>query len=172
MPGSFLSALGMLALLMIDPAQSARLQRDLAKDKVKYAQAENAVDRAKALGKLGHEEYVAARQAVDAGKTDEALQFLKDYNEQASDTHAALLKMGADPTRNSNGFRQLQISVRERERDLKDLIRRIGFEQSDPFERVGKGLDELNQKLIQELFPHRAPNKQTREGMQNPEEHR
>lgn len=171
MPGSFLSALCMLGLLMAAPVQSTRVQRDLAKDKLKYEQAATAVDRAKALEKLGHEEYAAARQAVDAGKADEALQFLKDYNEQATDTHAALLKMGTDPTRNSNGFRQLQISVRERERDLKDLIRRIGFEQSDPFEKVGKRLDELNQRLIQELFPHRAPNKQTREETPKPEEH-
>ncbi len=172
MPDGFLSALCMLGLMMVAPAQSTRVQRDLAKDKLKYDQAQNAVDRAKALGKLGHEEYAAARQAVDAGKTDEALQFLKDYEEQAVATHAALLKTGADPARNSNGFRQLQISVRERERDLKDLIRRIGFEQSDPFEKVGKRLDELNQKLIQELFPHRAPNKETRDETQNPQEHR
>ncbi len=172
MYGSFLSVLCMLGLMMVAPAQSTRVQRDLAKDKLKYDQAENAVARAKALGKLGHEEYAAARQAVDAGKTGEALQFLKDYNEQVTDTHAALLKTGADPAKNSNGFRQLQISVRERERDLKDLIRRIGFEQGEPFEKVGKSLDELNQKLIQELFPHRAPNKQTREDTQNPQEHR
>jgi hypothetical protein len=171
MPGSFLSALCMLGLMMVEPAQSTRVQRDLAKDKLKYEQANNAVDRAKALGKLGHEEYVAARQAVDAGKTDEALQLLKDYNEQVTDTHAALLKTGKDPAKNSNGFRQLQISVRERERDLKDLIRRIGFEQSDPFEKLGKGLDQVNQKLIQELFPRRAPNKQTHEETENPQEH-
>lgn len=163
MIGNILTILCTLGLMMVAPAQSARVQQDLAKDKLKYDHAENAVDRAKSLGKLSHEEYVAARQAVDAGKTDEALQLVRDFNEQATDTHSALLKTGIDPSRNSNGFRQLQISVRERERDLKELIRRIGFEQSQPFEELGTALDKLNQKLIQELFPRRSPNKQTRE---------
>lgn len=170
MVAGFVAILCMFALMLGAPAQSTRIQEYLAKDKLKYDRAENAVERAKALGKLGHEEYVAARQAVDAGKTDEALQFVKDYNQQATETHAALLKTGVDPSKHSNGFRQLQISVRERERDLKDLIRRVGFEQSDPFEQVGKSLDELNQKLIQELFPHRSPNKETREEKSSPQE--
>lgn len=163
MATSFVVNLCLLGLLLGAPVQSARVQQDLAKDKLKYDHAENAVERAKTLGKLGHEEYVAARQAVDAGKTDEALQFVKDFNAQVTDTYAALLKTGVDPSKNSNGFRQLQISVRERERDLKELIRRVGFEQSEPFEEIGKNLDELNQKLIQELFPRRSPNKETRE---------
>lgn len=161
MPGAFLAVLCMLGLSLGAPLQNARVQRDLAKDKVKYDQASNAVDRAKALGKLGHEEYIAARQAVDAGKNEEALQFLKDYDQQASGTNASLLKTGVDPAKHSNGFRQLQISVRERERDLKEIIRRVGFEQSQPFEELRKNLDELNQKLLQELFPRRPPNKET-----------
>lgn len=170
MTSAFLAGVCMLGMMLGMAPQSARVQRELTKEKLKYDHAENAVDRAKALGKLGHEEYVAARQAVDAGKTDEALQFVKDFNEQATDTHAALLKTGIDPSKNSNGFRQLQISVRERERDLKDLIRRIGFEQSRPFEEIGTDLDKLNQKLIQELFPRRSPNKQTREKTESSQE--
>lgn len=170
MAASFMATLCTLGLMLLVPAQSARVQQDLAKDKLKYDHAENAVDRAKALEKLGHEEYVAARQAVDAGKTDEALQFVKDYNQQAAETHEALLKTGVDPSKKSNGFRQLQISVRERERDLKEMIRRIGFEQSEPFEEIGKNLDRLNQKLIQELFPRRSPNKETREESGNSQE--
>lgn len=159
---TLLAALCLLGLFAA-PMQSARVQRDLAKEKLQYDRADSAVSRAKALGKLGREEYAAARQAIDAGKIDESLQFLRDYNQQAIDTHAALLKTGADPAKHSNGFRQLQISVRERERDLNALIRRVGFEESQPFEELQKSLDGLNQKLIQELFPRRSPNKQTRD---------
>lgn len=170
MTAAFLAILCTLGLSLGAPLQNARVQRDLAKDKLKYDQASNAVDRAKALGKLGHEEYAAARQAVDAGKTEEALQFLKDYNRQSIDTHADLLKTGVDPAKHSNGFRQLQISVRERERDLKEIIRRVGFEQNRPFEDLRKNLDELNQKLLQELFPRRPPNKETSDEHENPQE--
>lgn len=160
--GTLLATLCLFGFLAA-PMQSARVQRDLAKEKLQYDRADSAVRQAKALGKLGREEYTAARQAIDAGRIAESLQFLKDYNQQAIDTHAALLKTGVDPAKHSDGFRQLQISVRERERDLNALIRRVGFEQSQPFEELQKNLDGLNQKLIQELFPRRSPNKQTRD---------
>ncbi len=157
----------MLGLLLAAPAQSWKVQNDLAHDKYKYEHADNPVDRAKAVGKLGHEEYTAARQAIDAGKTDEALQFLTQYNTQATDAHNGLLKTGVDAEKHSNGFRQLQISVRERERELKELINRVGFEQRPPFETLQKDLDTLNQKLILELFPRQPGNKQRKE-LNNP----
>ncbi|MGB6875318.1 MAG: hypothetical protein WBD87_04730 [Candidatus Acidiferrales bacterium] len=157
----------MLGFMLAAPAQSTRVQNDLAKDRLKYEHADNPVDRAKAIGKFGHEEYTAARQAIDAGKMDEALQFLKDYNNQATDAHDALVKTGVDPEKHSNGFRQLQISVRERERELKELINRVGFEQRPPFEALQKALDALNQKLILELFPRQPGNKQRKE-LNNP----
>lgn len=150
-----------LVLLLGAPTQNSRVQNDLAKYKLNYDHATDPVARAKAVEKLGHEEYVAARQALDAGKLTEALQFLKDYNEQVNETHDALVKAGADPVKHSNGFRQLQISVRERERDLRELINRVGFAQRQPFDTLGNALDELNQKLILELFPRRSPNKQS-----------
>lgn len=148
----------MLGFMVGVPAQSKRVEKDLAQDKVKYEKADNPVDRAKAFEKLGREEYVAARQALDSGNTDEALQFIADYNEQATDTHKALLKTGVDPEKQSNGFRQLQISIRERERDLKDLIGRVTFDQRAPFEKLERAMDSLNQKLMLELFPSRPPN--------------
>lgn len=152
-----------LGLLLAAPSQKTRVQNDLVKDQTNYDHAADPIARAKAIEKLGHEEYVAARQALETGKTDEALQFLKDYDKQATETHDALLKTGVDPVKHSNGFRQLQISVRERERDLRELINRVGFAQRQPFDELGNALDSLNQKLILELFPRHSPNKQSKE---------
>lgn len=166
MATALITQICMLGLMIVSPNQtSTRIQNDLAKDKLRYEQAESPVDRAKALGKLGHEEYVAARQAIETGKTDEALQYLKDYNEQATSAHDELVKITNDPEKHSNGFRQLQISVRERERELRDLVSRVGFEQRQPFESLQKSLDALNQKLILELFPRQPKNKRHDETM-------
>ena len=145
--------------LLLAPPQSVRVQNDIAKDKLKYESADNAVARAKAIGKLGHEEYVAARKAIDAGRIEEALQLLKDYNDQTSETHDSLVKTGVDAEKHSNGFRQLQISVRERLRELRELTTRVAFEQRQPFEVLEKNLDALNQKLILELFPRQPGGK-------------
>lgn len=160
MRAALFATLCILGLAPPAPAQTWKVQNDLAHDKYKYEHADNAVDGAKALGKLGHEEYVAARQAIDDGKTDAALQFLSDYNHQAVAEHEALLKTGVDAEKHSNGFRQLQISVRERERELRELMTRVEFDRRQPFEDLEKALDALNQKLILELFPNLPANKQ------------
>lgn len=159
--GTALVCLCMLGSTLVAPAQSKRVEKDLAQDKAKYEAADNPVNRAKAFEKLGHEEYVAARHALDSGNTDEALQLLSDYNEQATATHQALLKTGVDPEKHSNGFRQLQISVRERERDLKELMGRVAFDQRAPFEKIESTMDGLDQKLMHELFPNRPVNNQS-----------
>jgi hypothetical protein len=166
--GTSLACVCMVGFMLGAPAQSQRVQKDLAQDKVKYETANNPVDRAKAFVKLGHEEYVAARRALDSGNTDEALQFLTDYSDQATETHDALLKSDVDPEKHSNGFRQLQISIRERERDLRDLMGRVAFDQRGPFEKLDKAMNGLNQRLMQELFPNRPPNKQAEP--KNPQE--
>lgn len=150
----------MLGFMLGAPAQSKRVEKDLAQDKARYESADNPVSRAKAFEKLGHEEYVAAHRALDGGDTDQAFQFLSAYNEEATETHQALLKTGVDPEKHSNGFRQLQISIRERQRDLRDLMVRIPFDQRGRFEKIEKDMDGLNQKLMQELFPNRPPNGQ------------
>ncbi|MGC1289694.1 MAG: hypothetical protein WA855_00305, partial [Candidatus Acidiferrales bacterium] len=67
-----------------------------------------------------------------------------------------------DAEKHSNGFRQLQISVRERERELRELMSRVEFDRRQPFEDLEKALDVLNQKLIQELFPNLPANKQSK----------
>lgn len=154
-----LARMCVLGLLLGAPAQSTRVQQNIAKDKLKYEHADNPVERAKASSKLGHEEYVAARQAIDAGKMDDAFQLLKSYRDQATSAHEALVKTGVDPEKHSNGFRQLQISVRERVRELKELADRVPFQQREPFIALQKELDELDQKLILELFPRQPGNK-------------
>lgn len=154
----------MATLLFTSPAQSAKTLRNLSKAQERYDKAENAVDRAKAVKALGREEYIAARQALEAGDQQAALQYLQDYNERASRAHDELDKMHVDAEKHSNGFRQLQISVRERSRELRDLVGRVTYDQRKPFEALQKDLDELNQRLILELFPRRAKKDKNSDG--------
>lgn len=132
---------------------SPKTQRDLAKSKEQYDKETSPVGRAKALAKLGRVELRAAREAADANNPDLALQFVKDYNDQAEAAHDALLKTGVNAEKHSNGFRQLQISLRESIRTLRQITDRVPFTERQPFEDLGKGLEALNQKLILELFP-------------------
>ncbi|MGH9864723.1 MAG: hypothetical protein ACRD4H_04840 [Candidatus Acidiferrales bacterium] len=140
-------------------AQTARVQEDIAKDKAKYERETNPVGRAKAVTKLGRAEYLAARQSLEEGNLRAAFEFLSNYNEQAVSAHDALAKTGVDPEKHSNGFRQLQISVRESLRELREITGRIPFQQRQSFDALEKDLDALDQKLILELFPRQPGHK-------------
>ncbi|HEV2305514.1 MAG TPA: hypothetical protein VGR93_08345 [Candidatus Acidoferrales bacterium] len=167
MGAPFIRGFFIAGLLFATPVQNARVLRDIAKEKAKYENADSPVKRAKSVPKLGREEYIAARQALRDGDQNAALQYLRDYNEQASAAHDELEKSVADPEKHSNGFRQLQISVRERARELKDITSRVAFDQRKPFEELQKALDALNQKLILELFPNQ-PNHKKQPDQKNP----
>jgi hypothetical protein len=140
-------------------AQTARVQKDIAKYEANYESKTNPVDRAKAVAKLGRAEYVAASQSLDAGNVREAFEFLAKYNEQAIAGHDVLEKMRVDPEKHSNGFRQLEISVRESLRELREMMGRVPLEQRESFAALEKDLDALNQKLILELFPRQPGHK-------------
>ncbi len=152
-------ALGIVFCSMALAAQTARVQRDIAKHEANYRSKTNPVDRAKAVVKLGRAEYAAARQSQDAGNVRGAFEFLAKYNEQAITAHDALEKMGVDPEKHSNGFRQLEISVRESLRELREMMGRVPLEQRESFVALEKDLDVLNQKLILELFPRQPGHK-------------
>lgn len=133
-------------------AQTTRVQKEIAKGKRKYSRETNPVKRAKEVVNLGRAEYLAARQCINAGKTSAALEFFKEYNEQAISAHDALDIAGINAVKHSNGFRQLQISVRESAGQLRDITNHLPFEEQAPFQVLRKSLDALNQKLISELF--------------------
>lgn len=154
-----LPALGVIFYSMAPAAQTARVQKDIAKYEANYESKTKPVDRAKAVVKLGRAEYVAASQSLDAGNVRGAFEFLAKYNEQAITTHDALEKLGVDPEKHSNGFRQLEISVRESLRELREIMGRVPLEQRESFSALEKDLDTLNQKLILELFPRQPGHK-------------
>jgi hypothetical protein len=132
---------------------AARIQKDLAIAKAHYESETDSVRRAKTLGKLGRAEIQAAREAADAGNFDAALQFLKDYSDQAHAGQDELVKTGVNAEKHSSGFRQLQISVRESVRAIREIAGQIPFAQRQPFDALRQDLETLDQKLILELFP-------------------
>ncbi len=154
-----ISCAGALLCCMTQAAQTARVQKDIAKYEANYASKTKPVDRAKVVVKLGRAEYLAARQALDAENVSAAFEFLKKYNQQAITTHEALETMAVDPEKHSNGFRQLQISVRESLLQLREITSRVPFEQRQSFDALEHDLDALNRKLILELFPRQPGHK-------------
>lgn len=148
------------------PQLSPGTQKELAEGKARYDGANDPIARAKALEKLGRAEIKASREMISAGDFEAALQYVKDYNDQAHERHDALQKTGVNAEKHSNGFRQLQISVRECIRDVREIAEQVPYAQRQPFEAQQQSLEDLNQQLILELFPRQPghkPEKENRE---------
>lgn len=111
------------------------------------------VRRAKLMVSLGTAEFDRIQKEVADNNLDAALGGLRQYQEQASSCVKALDARGVDAERHPNGYKELEISVRESLRRLDNLMVGLAGDDQKPFQDVRNTLDELNRHLIAELFP-------------------
>jgi hypothetical protein len=113
----------------------------------------NPVRKAKILERLGNEEFQTVEQAVDSGNLQAALEDLENYIKQLDVTKKALDATGVNAEKKPNGFKELQISVRENLDRLGNLLGNMTRDEQGPFENVRRRLDTIDRSLIRELFP-------------------
>jgi hypothetical protein len=154
------SAAALAIAVLIAPAapQQARTTEQL---RSRFSQEADPVHKTKLLLPLGDSEFRDAQAALAEGKNSEALDILKQYLDEAQSCDKALDAKFADPERHPNGFKQLQISVREALRRLGALIVGLSADDRGPFVDIRNQLDEMDRHLIQQLFPRQpaAPQK-------------
>jgi hypothetical protein len=151
-PSGWLSAaLAVLALLAPAGAQDR-----MAELKAEYDRAGDPVHKARALAKLGTAQMDKVREEANAGEAERALRILQQYRDEVNAVTAALAATGINAEKHSNGFKQLQICVREAIRRLNDIAFSLPFEQRDPFEAIRNELEGINKRLVHELFPRQS----------------
>ena len=115
------------------------------------------IHKAMLLVPLGNAEFLEIQKGFEEGDLPEALAVLQMYRDEARTCKDGLEAKGIDAERHPSGFKQLQISLREALRRLDDLVITIPRDEQAPFLDVRKDIDEMNRRLIGELFP-RQPN--------------
>lgn len=138
-----------LALILAAPL----LQDRLAEFKTQFDHERDPVRRAKALTKLGAEQFHNVREQVDAENFADALRILGDYRDELVATQKALASSGVDAEKRPKGFKELQISLRENLRVLNDVLVSMSADEREPFDAVQQQLEKVNKELIKELFP-------------------
>jgi hypothetical protein len=113
--------------------------------------------KAKLLESLGDSEFRDAQSALADDKIPKALEILGQYLEEAHSVEKALDAKISDPEKHPNGFKQLQISVRESLRRIDALIVGLSADDRQPFQDIRGQLDEMDRHLIQQLFPKQPP---------------
>jgi hypothetical protein len=127
-----------------------------AQDRAQFNQETNPVRKAKLFQKLGETQITQFnKQSIDANY-DGALQTLTDYRDEARIVFDGLRATGVDAERHSDGFRQLQISLRKGLWEMERTFPVIPEERRAAFHALGDDLTEIQTQLVHMLFPHEA----------------
>lgn len=154
------------ALLLLAPQPVAQNTKHLEKveeevqhleQKYDKEKQKDAVHQAKALAKLLPKVVEAAGLRIQAGHVDMAIHSLTQCRDEAESTYKALLATGRNPVKKSDGFRQLQIALRESVRGLRDVLYMVPYQRRDSVEAVRADMEQLNARLLEELFPAPPP---------------
>jgi hypothetical protein len=118
---------------------------------------------AKLLGPLGEAEFRDILKDTESDNFGGALAIFQQYRDEAQACQKALEGKEPDPEKHPNGFKQLQISLRQSLRRLSDIIVDLPADDQKPFLDVRRDLEQMDRQLIHELFPRRpeaAPDSQ------------
>ena len=163
--------LSFVAILLASPSVLRAQTHQLLQ--IKFDQEDDVVRRAKMMTKLSRADFHDILEQVAAGDNTDALTTLQELVTDAQSCATALDAREKNPESHSNGFKQLQIAMRESLRRLDDLTVGLTSDEQTPFLTIRKKLDQLNRHLIHELFPHQAlppePASEADDPPQNPE---
>ena len=128
-------------------------QKQILDFRTRFTQETDAVRRAQKMPKLGEAEFDEITRDIDEGKLTDGLAILKEYRDEIQLCEEGLDAKKIDAEKHPQGFKQLEISLRQSLRRLNNLLLGFTTDEQAPFLEVRIDLDELNRHLIHELFP-------------------
>ena len=126
--------------------------------RAKYDHETDPVHKAKLLIPLGESEFKDTQADLANDRIPEALEVLKKHLEETQSCQKDLESKYPDPEKHSGGYKQLQISLRESLRRLDAIIVGLNEDDRKPFVEVRGQLDEIDRRLIEQLFPKQTTN--------------
>jgi len=152
-----LSALA-LAFAVVTACLAAQEYHTTEQWRAKFEHEADPVHKAKLLLPLGESEFKDAESALASDKAAESLDILKKYLDEAQSCEKALEEKFPDAEKHSNGYKQLQISLRGSLRRLDAMIVGLNEDDRKPFVEIRGQLDEIDRHLIHILFPKQPAN--------------
>jgi hypothetical protein len=135
-------------------------QNSTAELRSRFSHETDPVRKAKLLVPLGEAEFRDILRDTDSDNFGEALTIFQQYRDEAQTCQKALEGKEPDPEKHPNGFKQLQISLRQSLRRLSDIIVELPADEQKPFLDVRRDLEQIDRQLIHELFPRRPEHEQ------------
>jgi hypothetical protein len=153
------SAALVLLALFPHPQNEKKLERKLRNLEHHFEVQKNPVGRAKALAEMMTKEIDVAAAQILHGDAKQGIARLQHYCQLAQQVHNELLATGRKAVHKPAGYMQLQMATRNSLTRLRDLIFMMPIGQQEPVEIVREQIDNLNDQLLEELFPPPSPSK-------------
>jgi hypothetical protein len=115
----------------------------------------DAVRKAGLVAPLANAEFRDMHAKIDEGDLAAAAEIAEQVRDEATASKKALDAKHRDPEAHPEGYKKLEISVRESVRRLDDILVSLAKDDQKPLAEVRVELETLNRELIHQLFPKR-----------------
>ena len=145
--------------LILFPAIAQESVGDL---QAKFDRENNSVKKAKLLVKLADAQFEESRRAGKAGDNNTVDATMEKYRDNVRAALEALKKQHPDAEKHSNGYRQVEMQVKQGIREVEDSMLAAPAAYKPPLQIVRQDLVAMDDEMIRMLFPLRpAPAKAT-----------
>ncbi len=144
---------GVLVVALV--AGSVVAQDRTAELRARFEKETDAVRKAQLVAPLADSEFRDIHEKIDAGDLAAAAEIAGRVRDEAEASKKALDAKHRDPEVHPEGYKKLEISVRESVRRLDDIMVSLAKDEQKPLAEVRAELETLNRELIHQLFPKR-----------------
>jgi hypothetical protein len=123
--------------------------------RARFEKETDAVRKAGMVAPLADAEFRSMHEKIDAGDLAGAAEIAGRVRDEAQASQKALDAKHRDAEAHPEGYKKLEISVRESVRRLADIMVGLAKDDQKPFADVRAELEELDRDLIHQLFPKR-----------------
>ena len=113
------------------------------------------VRKARMVALLADSEFREIHEKIDTGDLAAAAEIAGRVRDEAQASKRLLDAKSRDAEAHPDGYKQLEISVRESMRRLDDIMVGLAKDEQAPLAEVRKDMDELDRQMIHQLFPKR-----------------
>ena len=145
-------------MLVILLAGLCALGRDTEEQLLQRIQGEqNPVKKAKDEIKLARLKFTQVHDAYSQGHIEAGEKLLGAYVEVMKTSWKILQDSGRKASKQPEGFRELEIALREDVRSLQDLERTVSYYDRGPLVNAAQELEQMRSEVLQALFPGGNP---------------
>lgn len=145
----------LLIFLAISPASAQTVEQLQSR----FDREQNSVSKAKLMQKLGDAQFEVARRAGQQNDNDTVGITMEKYRDNVRAALEALKKQHPDAEKHSNGYRQLEMHLKQGIREAQDSLLAAPAPYKPPLQLVHQDLIAMDDELIRLLFPHRPSDK-------------